>query len=142
MVETIVFDLDGTLFHLPPDCLTNGEFCKDTFRANQHLAEPINPMINLFDLYSSGPYKYNLVILTARPDFMRAQTESHLETYNIFPDLLIMREEHCPLTVSEYKVNHLKELAEKGHSITMVFDDKQEIVDAANAAGFYAVKVP
>ena len=142
MIDAVVFDLDGTLFNLPPDCMPDGVFCKTSFRSNQHLAEPILPMINLIGMYARCKHRYEIIILTARPDLMRQDTESHLSAYGIEYSKLIMRDGDTPCDVAQYKVDHLKALTLSGLNIQMVFDDKQEIVDAANAAGYYAVKVP
>lgn len=142
MIDAIVFDLDGTLFNLPPDCMPNGVFCANSFRNNSHLAEPIPQMINLYELYVNGNHNYEMIILTARPDFMREQTESHLSRYGLPVDKLIMRKELEAPDVVTYKVRQLQALTEQGFKVEIFFEDKQEIVEAANAAGYYAVKVP
>ena len=87
--------------------------------------EPNYPMIDIVNRLFD---KYEIVLLTSRPNSIEESTKDWLENYTIFYDRLHMRsEENHYIKDVELKRNMYIDFID--HEVFCAFDDKQEIID-------------
>jgi phosphoglycolate phosphatase-like HAD superfamily hydrolase len=137
-----VFDLDGTL----ADCshrlhhIQNGKKDWKAFFAACFDDKPIEHMVDLFkDLCS---HHGNLMIVcSGRSDITKADTDDWLTKHDLIYDYLFMREEgdHRPDDV--VKLEMLTKLRVIGIEPTMVFDDRNSVVNMWREAGVPCAQV-
>lgn len=122
-----VFDIDGTL--------TSERFVDDQVK---HLA--LNPPIyNLaIALQEIG---LEFVVVTARPEYLRADTEYWLHDNNLFPSLLLMRGETDKRPDPEVRAYQLKLVRDEYGPHVLLFDDRIDNCRAVQSMGIPCVHV-
>lgn len=122
-----VFDIDGTL--------TSERFVDDKVK---HLA--LNPPIyNLaISLQEIG---LDFVVVTARPEYLREDTEYWLRDNNLYPNLLLMRRENDTRPDPEVRVYQLKLLRDQYGPHVLLFDDRIDNCRAVQSIGIPCVHV-
>lgn len=140
----IVFDLDGTLaldehrsHHLkkePKDWDTYFSLCtKDSVNI------PVRALLFLI----SNNTNEQIVIWSGRSDAVKEQTIQWLTDNGIWPAIaeLRMRPAGERLDDTEMKKQWLHEAQKEGHTIEMVFEDRQRVVDMWRTEGLVCLQV-
>lgn len=140
----VVCDLDETLassenrYHKTPK-----DKEKATFEDWQKLMEgcendpPISPMIGLIRVIH---HMYNVVILTARDESLRAKTKKWLSKNGVFCEELIMRPDDLICAPWDYKRKEIAKLSLK-YDVIAVIDDEIKTCEAANQLGILSLRV-
>ncbi len=126
---TIIFDIDGTLAdnshrqHL----VTGGNHNWARFFDEMGDDRPVDHIVTLCcDLHSLS--KYEIIILSGRPERYRALTEQWLTWHNIPPVPLLMRVDGDTRPDDEVKEDILNNLLSQGKKISFVVDDRNSVV--------------
>jgi hypothetical protein len=131
-METIIFDLDGTLAHIDerkakatkPD----GKINWQVFFApeNIQMDKPNAAVILMFmALKNVG---YNMVIFSGRDIVSRNETVVWLNQHGIFPDELKMRKTGTFTPDNILKKLWLEDLRKEGHHVICAYDDRDKVV--------------
>lgn len=127
--KTVIFDIDGTLAdnthrqHL----VTGGNRNWEQFFREMGEDHPIEHIIELCqDLYSLD--KYEILILSGRPERYRQLTERWLAWNTIPPLPLLMRDDGDVRPDDEVKEEILHSLQAQGKTISFVIDDRKSVV--------------
>jgi hypothetical protein len=81
-----------------------------------------------------------IVILTARPERYRQQTEWWLSKHGIFPDAVLMRGDNDSADTVEYKMNVIKHLLQE-FVVALVVDDHAGVCSASRELGLPTVYI-
>lgn len=126
LVKAAIFDLDDTLVR------RNEEGQDETIKPVKHLAEMIN-----------GSQDYLTIILTARAENIREETENLLEKHDIDFDRLYMRpEKEISLPDDRFKESILKKLEKEGLEISFVVEDKGKVAEMWEKNSIDCLKLP
>lgn len=121
---TYIFDIDGTL--------TSQRYENDLVLK----LAPNWPILGIaLSLYSSDPGK--VVIVTARPSYLRNDTMNWLRNYGIVPEFLYMRNEGDCRPDHEVRVDQVREVMRIAGSKVVLVDDK--ISNCLHVRGFLGV---
>lgn len=134
--QTIVFDLDGVLsdaagrqhyIEYPfPDWESFFHACGD-----DALIDEVARLLDVIDA------DHRIVLLTARPIRVQAQTLAWLDRYELRWDLLVMREFGDYMAARSFKQRSVSELREFGFDLRLAFED-----DPRNVHMFHTQGVP
>ncbi len=135
-MKTVIFDIDGTLadvshrlHHL------EGEKNWDAFFAdapNDPLIEPVAAIARAFFL-SREPY--TVVIVSARPEKCRRETQIWLQNNHVPYARLYMRGDNDFRPDNQIKAEILQQLTDDGHEPFLVIDDRPQVVDMWRSFG-------
>jgi phosphoglycolate phosphatase-like HAD superfamily hydrolase len=134
--RAVVFDLDGVL----SDAASRQHFLERPWRDWDAFFEAcgddplIEEVARLLDLLDPGLV---IVLLTARPGWVRPQTVAWLHRYGLRWDVLIMRDRGEYSTASEFKRRSARQLRAAGFDLVLSFED-----DRRNVAMFREEGVP
>lgn len=130
-METVIFDLDGTLAHIDkrrekatkPD----GKMDWDVFFApeNIQLDEPNIPVIKMLKALAED---YCIVIFSGRDDISRDETIEWLNQHGIFPDMIKMRRHGSFVPDDKLKKLWLDDLRKQDYKVICSFDDRDKVV--------------
>jgi FMN phosphatase YigB (HAD superfamily) len=130
-METVIFDLDGTLANIDkrralatkPD----GKIDWDVFFApeNIKLDEPNHPVIKVLKALTE---QYCIVIFSGRDDISANETIEWLASFGIYPDMIKMRRHGSYVPDDKLKKLWLDDLRKKEHNIICAFDDRDKVV--------------
>jgi len=134
--EVVVFDLDGVL----SDAAGRQHYLEHPGRDWRGFFEAVgeDPLIEeVGTLLHALDDRFGIVLLTARPLWVRPQTLGWLERNDLRWDLLVMRDHGDYEWASEFKGRTVHELREAGIVPTLAFED-----DRRNVAMFRSLGVP
>jgi FMN phosphatase YigB (HAD superfamily) len=130
-METVIFDLDGTLAHIDvrrakatkPD----GKIDWDIFFApeNIQLDEPNLPVIKVLKALTD---QYCIVIFSGRDDISVNETIEWLASVGVYPDMIKMRRHGSYVPDDKLKKLWLDDLRKKEHNVICAFDDRDKVV--------------
>jgi len=135
-MQTVIFDIDGTLADIRHRCGHLDSERPDWKRFNEAMGDdtPNAPIVSLYKtLWESGAYKIEIV--TGRNERFRAVTEKWF-TWNEIPFANItMRpdKDFRPDNILKEEIMH--GLLAHGHSIAFVVDDRKQVVDMWRSYG-------
>ena len=127
--STILFDLDGTLADNShrQSFLAGGKKDWDAFFAAQDLDTPNKPVVALYGaLFHSD--EFAVIVVTARPERYRNQSERWFEKHKIPLDRMIMRRDGGRRSDETVKREMLGELRSAGTTPLLVVDDRAVVV--------------
>lgn len=129
-----MFDIDGVL--------------SDAVGRQHYLEEPGRDWRAFFDACGDDPIiaevarllevldpAIHIVLLTARPLRVQAQTLGWLERYGVRWDLLVMREQGSGMSARDFKQRTVGELREAGLDLRLAFEDDRRNVDMFHGEG-------
>ncbi len=134
--RTVVFDLDGVL----SDAASRQHYITGPWRdwdaffescGGDPLIEEVAQLLGLLD------ESLVVVLLTARPAWVRPQTLAWLHRYRLRWDLLMMRDRGDYGAAREFKRRSVRELKAAGYELMLSFED-----DRRNVAMFHDEGVP
>ena len=136
-----VFDLDGVL----SDAAGRQHFLMGTGRkdwksffdhvGSDPLVEDVNRLLELLD------ERLAIVLLSARPARVRAETVAWLERYDIRWDLLVMRPDGAQESAVGFKRTVVQLLQQVGFDLRIAFEDDRRNVEMFRAAGIPCVYI-
>lgn len=139
----IVFDLDGTI---ALDLHRSHLLKEDPKKWDEYFSlcgsdEPNHPIIAVMEALSFAGER--IAIWTGRIDSTKAQTEEWLKLYELdyLVDEIRMREAHDRTEDTELKREWLRQSKELGHEVTLVFEDRQRVVDMWRSEGIVCCQV-
>lgn len=127
--EHRMYMVDGTVGGNPPNW--------DKFFAACIYDDPHEGLCSLARMVSDS--ETHLILLTGRPERIRAQTSEWLKSQGIFYDKLILRSNSDFRANWEYKEAELKKLKEEGFNVTMAVDDDPHIISMYRRNGIQAL---
>jgi len=136
----VVFDMDGVL----SDATTRQHYLEHPRRDWESFFracgddELIDEVVRLLELLDP---KLKVVLLTARPMRVQAQTLAWLERYQLRWDLLIMRDFGDYLASRHYKQDSVAELRAYGFELLLAFEDDRRNVDMFHGEGVPCVYI-
>ena len=134
--RVVIFDLDGVL----SDAASRQHYLEGPWRdwdaffescGEDPLIEEVARLLGLLDL------SLTIVLLTARPAWVRPQTLAWLHRYRLRWDLLVMRDHGDYGVAREFKRRSVRELRAAGFDPVLSFED-----DRRNVAMFHEEGVP
>jgi hypothetical protein len=137
----VCFDIDGTL----ADCEHRRHWI--TTRPKNHKAfylgiphdPPIAPICETFQrLFTAG---CRIVCCTGRPEWTRDMTNDWLRKHNVWPRRVYMRPDNDFRDDAIIKAELLVKIREDGFDPTLVFDDRQRVVDMWRENGIVCAQV-
>lgn len=136
--KAVVFDLDNTLVDIK-DEEAHHKSRHESFAQEAERAPEIKKNV---DKFKKDAKKENVVILTARSDAYRPETEDWLKEHDVKPDKLVMRPKDDTIS-SDSKLKH--RLLDKDISpqfkVKKAYDDKSKNVKMFEKHGIKAKKV-
>lgn len=139
MTRYVVFDIDGCVSDdrhrrhmLPPKGTTDPKYY-DVYNANAKHDKPMN----VYALHANLPTHYNALFVTARPAWMRVETEDFIKRELGLGQqdfCLLMRPDGNTQPSPQLKVALLKDLQLLG-KVAAAFDDRRDVITAYKAAG-------
>ena len=126
----IVVDVDGTLVKWSQQ--------QPNWDAYKH--EEDTPIVPVVSLISDLSKRETIVILTARPEFCRDQTERLMRTHGIVYDSVVMRKDIMQSGV-DFKELAIFEIQKKYGQVKFVVDDDPENVRMFVKHGFFVLDV-
>jgi hypothetical protein len=131
----VLVDVDGVIadgWHRQHH-LQNGKRDWKNFFAAADLDQPIEGSIQLLEQFDTG---LTVVLLTARPDYLRGVTVDWVVKHGYRWEVLVMRgHRDGGLSSPEFKRRSLAELRERGYEPTLALDDDQRNVDMFRSEG-------
>lgn len=145
MIETIVFDIDGTLADLSHRLkwVQGEEKNWDKFYGEVEKDDVIEPVAQLFILYSSFLVpRAKLICITGRPERTRKATLKWFrENIGPVPDEIYMRKDHDFRPDTEIKKEWIEKLQKDGYKIKMAFEDRDRVVKMYRDLGIQCCQV-
>ena len=145
MIDTIVFDIDGTLANLSHRLKWVSGEVKDWDRFYQGVGEDevIVPIAQLFAMYASSlPSSSKLICITGRPERTREATLKWFrEKIGPEPDAIYMRKDHDFRPDVEVKREWVEKLRKEGHNIILAFEDRDRVVKMYRDLGIQCCQV-
>lgn len=129
-METVIFDLDGTLADIKKRRKHLDKEVPDWKSFNNGMEDdiPNKPIVGLYrTLWESG--SYDLIIVSGRSEEYRKFTEQWLSWNHIPYKKLIMRKKNDFRSDDSIKEDILKNIQSNGHNIVFVVDDRQKVVN-------------
>ena len=145
MLEATVFDIDGTLANLTHRLhyVTGNQKDWGRFFAAIPDDEVIQPLIDLCRVLLMADEK-KVLFVTGRPERTREDTEQWLIKSGLntdFKDHLFMRKNDDPRADYLVKRDLLNEMRMAGFEPTLIFDDRQSVVDMWREQGILVAQV-
>ncbi len=136
--EIVIFDLDGVMSDASPRQvhLRGGVLDWDAFFAAGVHDEPLDAGITLAQLVNLP-----IVVLTARPHFVQADTVDWLKRHGVPFDLVITRPEADSRSSVDFKQAEVESLRRAGYNIALAVDDDPSNVEMYRSCGVEAVYV-
>ncbi len=135
-MQTILFDIDGTLANLNGREKFIHQPRPDWQSFNAHMDEDIPnlPLATLYRaLYESG--KFEIILVSGRQERYRKLTETWLTWHDLPFKRLLMRSDRDMRQDWQVKQDILKQLQAEGKEILFSVDDRQSVVDMWRANG-------
>jgi phosphoglycolate phosphatase-like HAD superfamily hydrolase len=153
-MKTAIFDLDGTLVHMPKKVWLADEFNWDNFIEWMNTNDPVKQAVTMLIWHHVQGHR--ITVVTARPEFSRAATELLLANHHICIDRMIMRtaeevaietEELVGASSSDevnailfrnhsvYRERVMAELQTEGELSGYAYDDQKDNLDVWRKAG-------
>lgn len=135
MRSTILVDLDGCLvnsYSRTPHVSTEEFSTRMAQRFNDKILNyPLNKPIHDF-LVAFEASNYRIIFLTARQEFMRANTKAWLSRYGWAKYHLVMRPPEDVREDSVYKVGRYQDVLKDvfGKDVAFIIDDQPAVIDA------------
>lgn len=130
-IRAVSFDLDGTLAHMHD---------RSPYDRTKYLTDTVDEHVREV-LWRYDEAGYDIIILTARDEEGREDTEQWLSNHGIYPDLVLMRKlgdtRNDTIVKSEIVDEHLSYV----YDIRMHFDDRNRVVDGLRAKGIKVAQV-
>ena len=145
MLNSIVFDLDGTLanishrLHYVKNGKKNWEAFFEAIPADQPISEIVELAIDLIQIDTKP-----VLFATGRPESTRSDTEEWLRYNGIdvdFETKLFMRQSGDRRPDAEVKSGILERMGDAGFKPVLVFDDRQSVVDMWRREGIRVAQV-
>jgi hypothetical protein len=136
----VVFDMDGVL----SDASTRQHYLEHPRRDWESFFracgedELVSEVVRLLELLDPA---LKIVLLTARPMRVQAQTLGWLDRYQLRWDLLVMRDFGDYLASRHYKQDTVAELRQYGFDLQLAFEDDRRNVDMFHAEGVPCVYI-
>ena len=140
MGRAVVFDLDGVL----SDATRRQHYLEwprrdwETFFAECGEDELIAEVARVLECLDDG---LRIVLLTARPIRVQAQTLAWLQRYELRWDLLVMRDWGDYMAAPSFKRLTVHELRDYGFELRLAFEDDQRNVDMFHDEGVPCVYI-
>ena len=150
MIDTIVFDIDGTLANLSHRLKWVSGEVKDWDRFYQDVRQDgvIEPIAELFFLLCIGLGHYDIdfnmrvICITGRPERTRAATLKWFrEKIGPEPDAIYMRKDHDFRPDVEIKREWVEKLRKEGNNIILAFEDRDRVVKMYRDLGIQCCQV-
>lgn len=150
MIDTIVFDIDGTLADIRHRLKWVSGEVKDWDRFYQDVRQDgvIEPIAELFLLTCIGlghydiAYNMRVICITGRPERTRAATLKWFrEKIGPEPDAIYMRKDHDFRPDVEIKREWVEKLREEGHNFILAFEDRDRVVKMYRDLGIQCCQV-
>lgn len=125
----VIFDLDGTLAevsHRRSLVESDGKDW-DAFFAAMHLDTPRAVIVELYGILGESG-RFEMVIVTGRPERYRAPTEAWLSSHEIKSDRLLMRRDGDRREDAIVKQEFLMGLRAGGKQVFIAVDDRDSVV--------------
>ena len=138
--RAVVFDLDGVL----SDATRRQHYLEwprrdwETFFAECGEDELIAEVARVLECLDDG---LRIVLLTARPIRVQAQTLAWLQRYELRWDLLVMRDWGDYMAAPHFKRLTVEELRRYGFDLRLAFEDDQRNVDMFHSEGVPCVYI-
>ncbi len=145
MLDSIIFDIDGTLANISHRLhfVNNGKKNWEAFFKGIPHDEPIPELIELvIDLMSSA--QKPILFATGRPESTRTDTTSWLTKNGIDVDFsarLFMRKNGDRRSDVIVKFEMISMMKQAGYRPTLIFDDRQSVVDMWRSEGVRVAQV-
>jgi len=131
--KCVVLDFDGTIADYTfRDHLRSIDW--DAYIAASFSDVPSKPVVEIIERFKND---HNIVILSARSERSRKETEEWLDKYNIYHDDLILKPDNATEEDCDIKVNLIKKIPEKYGEIVFCIDDRSSCVQSFRDAGLY-----
>jgi len=131
--KCIVFDFDGTIAdYSKRDYLRDIDW--DAYIAASFSDVPSKPVVEIIERFKSD---YNIIILSARSEKSREETEEWLNKYSIYHDDLILKPDNTTEEDCDIKVKLIKDIPEKYGEILFCIDDRSSCVQSFRSSGLY-----
>jgi phosphoglycolate phosphatase-like HAD superfamily hydrolase len=136
----IVFDMDGVL----SDAAGRQHYLDRPFRdweaffaacGDDELIDEVARLLDVLD------HDLRIVLLTARPIRVQAQTLGWLQRYELRWDLLVMRDYGDYEASRDFKRRSVDQLRDHGFDLRLAFEDDRRNVDMFHAAGVPCVYI-
>lgn len=139
----IIFDLDGTLaldHHRSHFLKGDTKYWDEYFNACVH-DEPNKPIVQLLKLYAAADIKVG--IFSGRSDSVMNQTVEWLHAQGIWNllEFIQMRPEHDRTQDDILKLQWAKRIEKDHEPISLIFEDRQRVVDMWRANGYTCCQV-
>ena len=145
MIETVVFDIDGTLADLSHRVkwIQGEEKDWDKFYDGVGQDEVIEPIADIFRMYlSTFSPSYRVVCITGRPERTHDDTlDWFKEKIGFEPHELCMRRDGDYRPDVEVKREWIEFLRREGHDIRMAFEDRGRVVKMYRELGIQCCQV-
>ena len=139
--QAVVFDMDGVL----SDAAVRQHYLEGPGRrdwdaffdacGDDPLVEEVACVLSLLDP------ALQIVLLTARPQRVRPQTQAWLKRYELRWDLLIMRDYGDYSAAREFKRWTVRELRDEGFELALAFEDDRRNLEMFRAEGIPCVYI-
>jgi len=143
---SVVFDMDGTLAdcnhrrHFVRNLTNDPNWKKDWPGFFGHISED-TPRQEVLSEYKKAVLEgHDIIIVSARPDTYRKQTESWLEANDIHPDRLIMRQATDSQSDTIVKQEIIDKYLDKAKIIRW-YDDRKCVIDQVRSNGINVINV-
>ena len=135
-MKTIIFDIDGTLADLNgrEKFLHGDEPDWESFYGALSADLLNTPVAELYRILEQSR-RYELVLISGRPERFRAPTETWLRRYQLTFDALWLRADGDFRHDSQVKQDILAQLRAQGKEILFAVEDRQSVVDMWRANG-------
>lgn len=147
MKDTVILDLDGTLADVSycrrhivrshPEFPGKRDF--DRFHEEALLAPVIEEIVEMAHLFSRDCW---IIIVTARKEMRRTDTEGWLKRHGIPWDLLFMRGDKDHRAPEDVKREILNDIRNKGFNPVVAVDDSPKIIEMFKEEGLKTILVP
>ena len=137
----VIFDIDGTLMNIEHRRHFVSQDRPDwvSFKNATHLDTPNDDIVDLCLLYQTAGAR--ILICTGRNESQREITEMQLKACGIEYSAMEMRWENNYEPDHLMKQDMLKQLREQGYNPTVVFDDRDSVVQMWREAGLTCCQV-
>lgn len=137
MQKVVIFDIDGTLADNSErqELLIKNKNDWKRFFSEMGNDKAIPQTIEIFNLIKKSG-KYNMIIVTGRPDSYKELTEKWLTWNNIEYSKLYMRKEGDIRSDAMVKKDMLEDIR-KNSEVSFVFDDRKAVVDMWRENGVF-----
>ncbi|MEM7226248.1 MAG: HAD family acid phosphatase [Pseudomonadota bacterium] len=138
---TLICDIDGTIANISHRAVHVMKQPKDwkAFEKNMHLDKPVPHVIEA--VTSLHDWGWSVLLCTGRWERSRRDTESWLAEHGVPYHGLHMRPSGDYRIDAEVKSELLDQIISEGHAPTLVFEDRNQVVEMWRARGLTVVQV-